>query len=162
MINIILWSLLNGFFRMIHGAGRASRLWLLVFTCLAGVTLYDLNMFVSLLFIGSIVLFWCSGWGKYFPVIGSTALPYNPNEKESYVVDYLIKGLPINWQPFIGMTLRFGLYALPIGILTLNPYILGTFLIGGMYWLHRFHKNWYITEYSTGFFATFCILAGSL
>lgn len=160
MINIIFWSLLIGLFRALHGSGSASRIWLLLFASIAGITTYSMTIPMSILYVLGLIILWCPGWGKYLSTVGSGT--YKPNETEIAFIDVIIKNFPTSSQPIIGMCLRWGVLALPLVVTLSNPWLLGCFAVGGIYWCHRFHKEWLLTEGGSGAFVMFLILAGSL
>lgn len=160
MINILFWSVLVGLFRAIHGSGNSSRIWLLIAASIAVVTCYNLSIATSILAIIGLIFMWVPGWGKYLSTVGSGK--YHPDEEEIAIIDVILKSFPEHEQPVIGMCLRWAILSLPLALVLHNPWMLGLFSIGLLYFIHRYHKNWVLTEGGTGTVAMFLVLIGSL
>lgn len=152
--------ILIGLLRMLDGADKAPKAILVSLTALLIAIPLAQSIIQFGLIIASVYLALTIGWGKYLTATGEGV--YNPNERESVIVDYMIKYLP-KYQDVVGMSLRWFIYSIPLGIVTCNPLIIGLLLIGPLYYIHRYHHKWWLTELLTGsLFGALSLVGGNL
>ncbi len=156
---LLLNSILIGLLRMLDGADKAPKSVLI--SCVGVILGYSIaiNIVQFVLIVAATFLVLAPGWGSYLTASGEGVYV---NEKESKLVDFILKFIPF-YKPVIGMSLRWFLYSIPLAVVTFNPLLVGLLLIGPIYYAHRYHYRWWITEFSAGaLFGSLALFGGNL